>query len=246
MTRSAWSRSAAANALRDTRRGKRRRGAIVGSLGVVVVLSCGGSGDPNKPDDMMMLSGSGGQPAMFGTGSGGAASTPVMNGGSAGMTGNMMMGSGGSPVAASTGGSGAVADAGAMVDDCPTCAIPKNCQGFPLEGLKYSPGGDVLPNKCKPYNATTNNPYAVRCIDAMALEFKTRFPGDQYCILPPPPDKGIQVGLHPQGNGDRLLGRIWAGDYSGYDKAAGQWVSASGRRNHAELPRRRDQCRRST
>src|SRR5689334_9444319 len=40
------------------------------------------------------------------------------------------------------------------------------CEGFKLEGLLYSPGGDVLPNTCKPFDPTTNNPYAVRCVDA--------------------------------------------------------------------------------
>ena len=142
------------------------RSTWIGSLGIVVVLSCGESGDSNKPDDMM-LSGSGGQPAMLGTGSGGAASTPVMNGGSAGCMARNMIGSGGSPAATSTGGSGAVADAGAWSTIVRRAPIPKNCQGFPLEGLKYSPGGDVLPNKCMPFNPTTNNPYAVRCIDAI-------------------------------------------------------------------------------
>jgi hypothetical protein len=105
--------------------------------------------------------------------------------------------------------------------------IPAECQGFPLEGLQYSPGGDVLPNKCMPFDATTNNPYAVRCIDAMPA-FKTPFPGDQFCILPPPPDQGVQVGLHPQGDVATYWKQIWAGDLSGYDNPPAEWVLMPG------------------
>jgi hypothetical protein len=73
-----------------------------------------------------------------------------------------------------------------------------DCQGFKLEGLLHSPGGDVLPNTCMPFHPTKNNPYAVRCVDAWPW-YKTKFPGDDFCILPPPPDKGVQYGVHPQG-----------------------------------------------
>jgi hypothetical protein len=107
----------------------------------------------------------------------------------------------------------------------PDGRITPECEGFTLAGLKYSPGGDTLPNKCAPFDATTNNPYAVRCIDALAA-YKTRFPGDEYCILPPPDDKGIQVGLHPQG--DDYWNQMWAGDMSGYDNASGDWVMQPG------------------
>jgi hypothetical protein len=103
--------------------------------------------------------------------------------------------------------------------------ILSECQGFALAGLKYSPGGSVLPNKCAPFDPTTNNPYAVRCIDAMPT-FRTQFPGDEYCILPPPPDLGIQVGLHPQGKG--YWDQMWAGDFSGYDNPAADWVLQPG------------------
>src|SRR6516164_1991883 len=95
------------------------------------------------------------------------------------------------------------------------------CQGFPLEGLHYSPGGSTLPNKCAPFDPTTNNPYAVRCIDAMPA-FKTGYPGDEYCILPPPPDQGIQVGYHPQGAA--YWAQMWAGDFSGYEHLSSDWV----------------------
>ena len=74
----------------------------------------------------------------------------------------------------------------------------EDCRGFSFDGLVYSPGGDVLPNKCMPFHPTTNNPYAVRCVDAWPW-YATEFPGDDFCILPPDPDKGVQYGVHPQG-----------------------------------------------
>ena len=111
--------------------------------------------------------------------------------------------------------------------DCPTCPIPEKCQGLPLSGMKYSPGGSTLPNKCAPFHPTLNNPYAIRCIDALQ-GFKTKFPGDQYCILPPPPELGMQVGLHPQGDTDAYWKAMWAGDYSGYDDPASEWVLMPG------------------
>jgi hypothetical protein len=100
----------------------------------------------------------------------------------------------------------------------PDGRITAACQGFPLAGMKHSPGGDALPNKCAPFDTSTNNPYAVRCIDAMP-DFETPYGGDEYCILPPPPDQGFQLGVHPGGN----LGywdKMWAGDYSFYRDAA--------------------------
>ena len=95
-----------------------------------------------------------------------------------------------------------------------TGVIPENCRGFSIEGIKYSPGGDVLPNTCEPYHPTLNNPYAVRCTDVWPW-YKTKFPGDNYCILPPPPDKGMQYGVHPQ----KLAwyDQVSAGDMSGYE-----------------------------
>ena len=89
-----------------------------------------------------------------------------------------------------------------------------DCKGFDVRGLKYSPGGSVLPDTCKPFDVLTNNQYAIRCIDAMP-NFKTPFPGDEYCILPPPPDQGFQVGVHPGGNRG-YWEKLWAGDYSLY------------------------------
>ena len=126
-----------------------------------------------------------------------------------------------------TAAAGAGGAATTLPDSCPTCAIPVQCRGFPFDGIKYSPGGSVLPNTCMPYHATLNNPYAVRCIDALP-NFKTKFAGDQYCILPPPPDKGFQVGLHPQGKTADYWKAIWAGDLSGYDTTDKDWVLQPG------------------
>src|SRR5687768_12656889 len=62
--------------------------------------------------------------------------------------------------------------------------IVPQCQAMRLKGMKYSPGGSELPNSCAPWHQTLNNPYAIRCIDALP-NFKTPFAGDEYCILPP-------------------------------------------------------------
>ena len=91
------------------------------------------------------------------------------------------------------------------------------CAGFEVVGLRYSPGGNVLPDTCKPFDASTNNPYAIRCVDAIP-GYATDYPGDEFCILPPPPDKGLQVGLHPQGAS--FWDEVWSGDLSGYSDAA--------------------------
>jgi hypothetical protein len=74
--------------------------------------------------------------------------------------------------------------------------IPPTCMAYELKGLKYSPGGDVLPNTCKPFDTLTNNPWAIRCIDADP-SYKTGLEGDEYCILPPDPAKGFQVHIGP-------------------------------------------------
>jgi hypothetical protein len=92
----------------------------------------------------------------------------------------------------------------------------ESCPGFALKGLKYSPGGNVLPHTCKPFDAVTNNPYAVRCVDAIP-KYETVFPGDDFCILPPPPDKGVQVGVHPQGAS--YWDKMWAGDFADYSNS---------------------------
>lgn len=127
-------------------------------------------------------------------------------------------------------GSGAPADTpqGDDGDSDPTAPggdSRESCEGFPLEGLMYSPGGDVLPNTCEPFHPTLNNPYAVRCIDAWPW-FETQFPGDEYCILPPEPGKGIQYGVHPQGKD--WFAQVSTGDMSGYDDPQGPYLLASG------------------
>jgi hypothetical protein len=106
----------------------------------------------------------------------------------------------------------------------------EECRGFSFEGLVYSPGGDVLPNKCRPYDATSNNPYAVRCVDAWPW-YRTKFPGDSFCILPPPPDKGIQYGVHPQGQD--WFEQVSKGDMSGYEGMTDEWTMAGGEEEQA-------------
>lgn len=105
--------------------------------------------------------------------------------------------------------------------------ISDACRGFELEGLVYSPGGDVLPNKCEAFHPTLNNPYAVRCVDAWPW-WKTEFPGDSFCILPPPPDKGIQIGHHPQGEGDAWIDAVSKGDMSAYENPPQDWTLEPG------------------
>jgi hypothetical protein len=104
--------------------------------------------------------------------------------------------------------------------------IPENCRGFSIEGIKYSPGGDVLPNTCEPFHPTTNNPYSVRCTDVWPW-YKTKFPGDHFCILPPPPELGMQYGVHPHGT--KWFDQVSAGDMSGYEAALpDEWTMEPG------------------
>jgi len=105
--------------------------------------------------------------------------------------------------------------------------VPKECQGFPAEGLKYSPGGTVTPNICQAFHPTLNNPYAVRCVDVWPW-YKTEYPGDAYCILPPPPDKGVQLGHHPQGEGNAWFDAVSKGDMSGYANPPAGWTLRPG------------------
>jgi hypothetical protein len=135
-------------------------------------------------------------------GTGGAAGTGIVSGGAGGEAGGATGGAGGMGGGSFTGGSG---------------NIPAECLGFSFEGLIHSPGGDVLPNACEPFHATTNNPYAVRCVDAWEW-YDTGWPGDDFCILPPPPDKGIQYGVHPQGL--EWFAQVSTGDMSGYAKGS--------------------------
>ena len=106
-----------------------------------------------------------------------------------------------------------------------TGGMPASCRGFSFEGLVYSPGGDVLPNTCEPFHPTTNNPYAVRCVDAWPW-YKTKFPGDDFCILPPPPDKGVQYGVHPQGK--KWFEQVSKGDMTGYENIPAEFTMEDG------------------
>jgi len=105
-----------------------------------------------------------------------------------------------------------------------------DCEGFKLAGLMYSPGGSVLPNTCMPFHPTTNNPYAVRCVDAWPW-YKTKYPGDDFCILPPPPDKGVQYGVHPQGS--KWYEQVSKGDMSGYENLSDDWLMNDGEEEQA-------------
>lgn len=80
--------------------------------------------------------------------------------------------------------------------ETPLSEISERCKGFDVLGLEHSPGGDVLPNECAPFHGTLNNPYAIRCVDANP-DYETQWAGDEYCILPPPPELGTQVRVGP-------------------------------------------------
>ena len=95
--------------------------------------------------------------------------------------------------------------------------LPCDARGLKLAGLQYSPGGTRLPHPCEPFHPTLNNPFAVRCVDAWPW-YATGFPGDELCILPPEPGKGIQYGVHPQGAD--WYSQVSTGDMSGYGGAS--------------------------
>jgi hypothetical protein len=80
--------------------------------------------------------------------------------------------------------------------DTPFRDVPAACRGIELEGLTHSPGGSTLPNVCAPFHGTYNNPYAIRCIDADP-SYASGYPGDAFCILPPPPELGTQLRIGP-------------------------------------------------
>ena len=146
---------------------------------------------------------------------GGAGGDPPI--GTAGTTGGGA-GTGVTPIGGASGGvagSGVIPGpgSGAGLDDMTESTISRECRGFSFDGLVYSPGGTALPDTCMPFHPTTNNPYAVRCIDVWPW-YTTIYSGDQYCILPPPPDKGVQIGVHPQHRA--WFEQVSVGDMSGY------------------------------
>ena len=83
-----------------------------------------------------------------------------------------------------------------LAADTPWADVPEQCKSFEIVGMTTSPGGNELPNKCAPFDGTLNNPYAIRCVDADP-SFKTKYAGDDYCILPPPDELGVQVHVGP-------------------------------------------------
>ncbi|MFI5308584.1 MAG: hypothetical protein ACHQ53_14590 [Polyangiales bacterium] len=141
--------------------------------------------------------------------------------GGAGKSGKSTSGTGGKSAKAAGGSGGSSSPGSGMT----ATGIPMDCRGFSFDGILYSPGGSVLPNTCEPFNPTLNNPYAVRCVDVWPW-YKTQFPGDQFCILPPPPDKGVQYGVHPQGK--QWFAQVSTGDMSGYDNVPDAFTMKDG------------------
>lgn len=182
--------------------------ALLVALGVGV--GCGSSsGDPatGGPTPIagaaaagMTAAGAGGVP-----GTGGAGGAPVGGAGA---------GVGGDPGAAGTSVMIPDPNTGAGLMDKTESPISRECRGFSFDGIIYSPGAGALPNTCEPFHPTTNNPYAVRCTDVWPW-YKTVYPGDAFCILPPPPELGVQFGIHPQGKA--YFDQVSKGDMSGYD-----------------------------
>jgi len=175
---------------------------------LLVAGACGSESD-NGGNAGASVAGIGGGVGATGGSAGVAGNVAGMTGGSAGIgggggvAGNVVPTGGvGGPV---TGGSGAIGgEAGGGPDNCDST----------VKDLWYSPGGDApLPFPCEPFHPTTNNPYAVRCVDAWDW-YDSGFPGDDFCILPPPPDKGIQYGVHPQGK--EWFAQMMNKDLSGY------------------------------
>ena len=192
------------------------QGRTFSALTLTVIGVCACSSQPSTPPgDAGGMSAPG--PAVV-AGAGGTATvgmpiaTPAGTGSAQGGAGAMAM-----PPA---GGSPAMEPGG---EDGP--AMGCESQGLDLEGMIYSPGGTVLPHPCEPFHPTTNNPYAVRCIDAWPF-YDTGFPGDEFCILPPPPDKGVQIGVHPQGK--QWHEQVSTGDLSGYASAPDEFLMAGG------------------
>lgn len=158
--------------------------------------------------------GAGGAAGMAGVGGGGAGGASGIGGtgGQGGVAGQVVGGEGGVG-GGGTGGGGGEAGGG-----------PTNCDST-VVGAMYSPGGDVLPFPCEPFHPTTNNPYAVRCVDAWDF-YDSGYPGDDFCILPPPPDKGVQYGVHPQGQD--WYAQVSTGDLSGYQNVPADFILESG------------------
>jgi hypothetical protein len=159
------------------------------------------------------LAGAGGAAGMLGgvggaSGQGGVGGSAGIGGagGVGGVAGNVVAGEGGAGGVGGAAGGGAGGEGGmGGTGDCASTIL----------NAMFSPGGDApLPFPCEPFHPTTNNPYAVRCVDAWPW-YSSGFPGDAFCILPPPPDKGIQYGVHPQG--PDWYAQVSVMDLSGYE-----------------------------
>lgn len=208
--------------------GKAKLGSVARSVWLALIASvgCGGAEQDGMNETPVMQGGvggiaPGGAGGMYIAGSGGSGgaagmNVPIAGAGGAGGVGGIVAGTG-----------GAAGNTPPPEGACLDCAIPPECQGFAFKDIKYSPGGTTLPNTCAPWDPTLNNPYAVRCVDVYPA-FDSGFPGDEFCILPPPPELGMQVGLHPQGTPDEYWAQIWAGDYGGYANAGEEWVIEPG------------------
>jgi hypothetical protein len=197
-------------------------------VGIVVAASAMSCSDTGTPSDPMGMAGAG----AFVPGPPGPANP--MSGQTAGVgAGVGTAGTDGAPtqpVAGAGTGTAGVGSDPSMPDPMMPVTGPCGMPSLNLDGLMYSPGGTVLPKGCEPYHATLNNPYAVRCVDAWPW-YETRFPGDEYCILPPEPGKGIQVGVHPQGK--QWYAQVSTRDLSGYQSPAAPFLMASGQEGEA-------------
>jgi hypothetical protein len=205
---------------------KSRSVVLFSVLPLLLGTACSETKKPSNPTGTITPGGT-----VAGGGSGGSGANSPSSGGSAGAgtapnKGTPSGSAGGSnmPVGGTAGTTQVAGSAGTA------SVMPNDCQGFSFKDLKYSPGGTTLPNKCMPFDATTNNPYAVRCIDAWPW-YKTKFPGDQFCILPPPPDMGLQYGVHPQGK--KWFDQVSAGDMSGYDAPTDAFIMHDGEEEQA-------------
>lgn len=204
----------------------------------LIASACGSGEDPSSGNATPingMTPGSGGASAGgAGATGGGSGAIGGATGGGAGAAGMTIAGGGGTTVPTGTG----EIPAEYYGEVISPAGIAAECQGFKLDGLRYSPGGTVLPNKCEPYHHSKNNPYTVRCIDAWS-HYDTGFVGDEYCILPPPPDKGIQFGVHPQG--PAWYEQSAAGDLSGYKSVSGDpWTIPPGLEQTRDFATRTD------
>lgn len=155
----------------------------------LLALGCGESGKEDNSADP-----AGGNNA--GTGANQGNGNSAGNGANAGDTGDNGSGSNGASADGGVDNGGGTGETNGGTTGGTATPIPPNCMSYELVGLKYSPGGDVLPNKCKPFDTVTNNPHAIRCVDADP-NYKTGFVGDEYCILPPAPENGFQVHIGP-------------------------------------------------